>query len=99
MTYRLFLSNIRVETFLLILNLNTGSVYTYKKLIIEISIYFCNKTGRQPGQSSADEIRDKDYRVELEEKERAAREKKEKRSFTGVYYYFNNVSVFKTTPT
>lgn len=41
---------------------------------------------RQSGQSTADDLRGRDYRQELEERERAVRDKggvKEKRSFTG----------------
>lgn len=42
---------------------------------------------RQPGQSTSEELRGRDFRQELEDKEKEAREKssKEKRSFTGNY--------------
>ena len=38
---------------------------------------------RESGQSTADDLKGKDFRQELEEKEHFSRDKREKRSFTG----------------
>ena len=40
-------------------------------------------THREPGQNSMEDVKERDYRHQLEEKERLAQDKRDKRSFIG----------------
>ena len=62
----------------MLLWLSTGHAFVCIRLT-------CTCVSRQPGQNTTEEVRSRDLRHELEEKERESKEKKnrEKRSFTG----------------